>query len=88
MALAAGTRLGLHEIVALLGAGGMGEVYRALDPRLEREVRAVAALNRPNILTAFDVGTADTNSVRTESATGDDAVSVSDIAVSAGTAPP
>jgi len=33
-----GTKLGPYEIVALIGAGGMGEVYRALDPRLGREV--------------------------------------------------
>ena len=33
-----GTRLGLYEINATLGAGGMGEVYRARDTRLEREV--------------------------------------------------
>ena len=38
MTLAPGTRLGPYEIVAPLGAGGMGEVYRAYDPRLEREV--------------------------------------------------
>ena len=38
MRLAAGTRLGPYEIVAPLGAGGMGEVYRARDPRLAREV--------------------------------------------------
>ncbi len=80
MALVAATRLGPYEIQGLLGAGGMGEVYRALDPRLgrevavkvlpeevgrdpdrlarfEREARAVAALNHPNILTVHDVGT-------------------------------
>jgi serine/threonine protein kinase len=33
-----GSRLGPYEIVSLIGAGGMGEVYRARDPRLEREV--------------------------------------------------
>ena len=38
MSLSPGTRLGPYEIVALLGAGGMGEVYRARDPRLSREV--------------------------------------------------
>jgi eukaryotic-like serine/threonine-protein kinase len=38
MALSRGTRLGPYEIVALLGAGGMGEVYRASDPRLQRDV--------------------------------------------------
>jgi serine/threonine protein kinase/tetratricopeptide (TPR) repeat protein len=38
MALSPGTRLGPYEIVSPLGAGGMGEVYRASDPRLGREV--------------------------------------------------
>ena len=38
MPLAAGQRLGPYEILSPLGAGGMGEVYRARDPRLERDV--------------------------------------------------
>ena len=38
MALASGVRLGAYEIVALVGAGGMGEVYRARDTRLNRVV--------------------------------------------------
>ena len=38
MALAPGTRLGNYEIVAAVGAGGMGEVYRSRDPRLNRDV--------------------------------------------------
>src|SRR5437879_1108580 len=44
MALAAGTRLGAYEIVGPLGAGGMGEVYRARDTRLDRTV-AIKVLN-------------------------------------------
>ena len=43
MALSPGTRLGPYEIVAPLGAGGMGEVYRARDGRLDRDV-AIKAL--------------------------------------------
>src|SRR5437016_1898493 len=38
MALAPGSRLGPYEITSRLGAGGMGEVYRAVDTRLERNV--------------------------------------------------
>src|SRR5712691_8923661 len=38
MALAPGARLGPYEILAPLGAGGMGEVYRASDAKLKREV--------------------------------------------------
>src|SRR3954467_1980129 len=73
MALSPGARLGPYEILAPLGAGGMGEVYRALDPRVDREVaikvsgerftdrfereaKAIAALNHPNICHLYDVG--------------------------------
>src|SRR5579859_2300600 len=38
MPLTAGTKLGPYEVIAPLGAGGMGEVYRARDPRLQRDV--------------------------------------------------
>jgi serine/threonine protein kinase len=38
MALSAGTRVGPYQIVSLAGAGGMVEVYRARDPKLERDV--------------------------------------------------
>jgi eukaryotic-like serine/threonine-protein kinase len=80
MNLTSGTKLGPYEIVGLLGAGGMGEVYRARDSRLKRDVAikvlpqalsldadrlrrfeqealATAALNHPNILAVFDIGT-------------------------------
>jgi serine/threonine protein kinase len=76
--LSAGTRLGAYVLVAPLGAGGMGEVYRAHDSRLdrdvalkllpaslaadpdraarfEREARALASLNHPNIVTIHSV---------------------------------
>jgi serine/threonine protein kinase len=82
MPIPAGTRLGSYEVIAQIGAGGMGEVYRARDPRLDRivaiktlpapmahdrerlarfqrEARAVAALNHPNIVTIFSVEEAD-----------------------------
>src|SRR5262245_58641170 len=38
MPLASGTRLGRYELLALIGKGGMGEVYRARDPQLQRDV--------------------------------------------------
>jgi serine/threonine protein kinase len=73
MPLSAGTRLGPYEIMTPIGAGGMGEVYKARDSRIGRdvaiklasaefldrfddEIRAVAALNHPNICTLHDVG--------------------------------
>ena len=49
MALAAGTRLGAYEIQGPLGAGGMGEVYRAIDTNLKR---AVAIKVLPDALAA------------------------------------
>ena len=45
MALITGTRLGTYEIVSLIGAGGMGEVYRARDANLNRDVAVKVLLN-------------------------------------------
>src|SRR6185437_16707 len=71
--LAPGERLGPYELTSPLGAGGMGEVWKARDIRIgrtvaikalqrqfanrfEREARAIAALNHPNICSLFDIG--------------------------------
>jgi hypothetical protein len=73
MSLLIGERLGPYEVLAPIGKGGMGEVYRSRDTRLsrdvavkvsaerfserfDREARAIAALNHPNICHLYDVG--------------------------------
>jgi serine/threonine protein kinase len=57
MSLAAGTRLGSYEIIAPLGVGGMGEVYRARDTKLNRDVAIKVLLpavaNDPDRLARF-----------------------------------
>src|SRR6202166_3021306 len=46
MALSAGSKLGPYEILSALGAGGMGEVYRARDPRMGRDVAIKVSAER------------------------------------------
>jgi len=57
MTLSAGTRFGPYEIQSLLGAGGMGEVYRARDTKLNREVAIkvllAAVANDPERMARF-----------------------------------
>ena len=53
MSLAAGSRVGPYTIVALIGSGGMGDVYRARDPRLDRDV-AIKVLRSARDRVALD----------------------------------
>src|SRR5258708_839707 len=80
MPLSAGDKLGPYEILTPIGAGGMGEVYKARDARLHRDVaikvlarsfaedadrlrrfqieaQSAGALNHPNVLVVYDIGT-------------------------------
>src|SRR3990172_1340736 len=59
MALSPGEKLGPYEVLSPAGAGGMGEVYRARDTRLDRVARAISSLNHPNICSLYDIGRQD-----------------------------
>ena len=50
MRLEPGSKLGQYELLAPLGAGGMGEVYRACDPKLSREVAIDREVNSLQLL--------------------------------------